>query len=135
MIQKVSHIGIAVRDLQAAIEVYKKLGLVVEGIETVESQKVRVAFLPIGKEVRIELLEPTSDESPIARFIEKKGEGIHHLALATDNIENELKQAEAQELQLIDKTPRQGAHHASIGFLHPKAMKGVLLELCQEKDG
>jgi methylmalonyl-CoA/ethylmalonyl-CoA epimerase len=135
MIQKVSHIGIAVTNLQEAIEVYKKLGLEVEAIETVESQKVRVAFLPVGKEVRIELLEPTSEDSPIARFIEKKGQGIHHIALATDNIENELIHAETQNLRLIDKTPRQGAHHASIGFLHPKAMNGVLLELCQEKDG
>lgn len=135
MIQKVSHIGIAVKNLQEAIAVYQKLGLEVEGIETVESQKVRVAFLPVGKEVRIELLEPTSDDSPIARFIEKKGQGIHHIALATDNIENELKMAELQELSPLDKVPRPGAHHASIGFLHPRAMNGVLLELCQEKDG
>ena len=132
MIQKVSHIGIAVSNLEEAIKVYEKLGLQVEGIETVESQKVRVAFLPVGKEVRIELLEPTSDDSPIARFIEKKGQGIHHLALATDSIENELQKAADNELRLIDQTPRPGAHHASIGFLHPKAMKGVLLELCQE---
>jgi len=133
MIQKVSHIGIAVSDLEEAIKVYEKLGLQVEGIEIVDSQKVRVAFLPVGKEVRIELLEPTSDDSPIARFIEKKGQGIHHLALATDNIENELQRATENELRLIDKIPRPGAHHASIGFLHPKAMKGVLLELCQEQ--
>ncbi len=133
MIQKVSHIGIAVLNLQEAIANYEKLGLKVEGIEVVESQKVRVAFLPIGNEVRLELLEPTSDDSPIAKFIEKKGQGIHHIALATDNVENELQQAEENELHPIDKTPRPGAHHASIGFLHPKALNGVLLELCQEK--
>jgi methylmalonyl-CoA/ethylmalonyl-CoA epimerase len=133
MIQKVSHIGIAVPNLEEAIKAYELLGLKVEGIETVESQKVRVAFLPVGKEVRIELLEPTSEDSPIARFIEKKGPGIHHLALATDDIEAELKRAAEKQLKLIDNTPRQGAHHASIGFLHPKAMNGVLLELCQEQ--
>lgn len=133
MINKVSHIGIAVKDLDKAIKTWTKLGLEVEGIETVESQKVRVAFLPIGKEVRIELLEPTAEDSPIARFIEKKGEGIHHLALATDDVENEMKNMQEQELRLIDKTPRPGAHNASIAFLHPKAMAGVLLEICQEK--
>lgn len=132
MIKKVSHIGIAVKNLDEALLTWKKLGLQVEGIETVESQKVRVAFLPVGSEVRLELLEPISDDSPIARFIEKKGEGIHHLALATDSIENELQKAADNELRLIDQTPRAGAHHASIGFLHPKAMKGVLLELCEE---
>lgn len=133
MINKVSHIGIAVKNLDDAIKTWTKLGLEVEGIETVESQKVRVAFLPIGKEVRIELLEPTAEDSPIARFIEKKGEGIHHLALATDDVENEMKNMQEQELRLIDKTPRPGAHNASIAFLHPKAMAGVLLEICQEK--
>jgi methylmalonyl-CoA/ethylmalonyl-CoA epimerase len=134
MIKKVSHIGIAVKNLEEAIETWTKLGLTVEAIETVESQKVRVAFLPVGEEVRIELLEPTSEDSPIARFIDKKGAGIHHLALATDNVVNEIKSAEDEGLRLIDKVPRQGAHDASIAFLHPKAMAGVLLELCQEKD-
>jgi methylmalonyl-CoA/ethylmalonyl-CoA epimerase len=133
MIQKISHIGIAVENLQEAILAYQKLGLQVEGIEIVESQKVKVAFIPVGNEVRIELLEPTSEDSPIARFIEKKGPGIHHIALATDDIEKELAHAEQNQLTLIDKNPRPGAHHASIGFLHPKAMHGVLLELCQEK--
>ncbi|MCF7919114.1 MAG: methylmalonyl-CoA epimerase [Candidatus Cloacimonetes bacterium] len=133
MISKVSHIGIAVKNLEEAIDIWTKLGLTVEGIETVESQKVRVAFLPIGKEVRIELLEPTSEDSPIAKYIEKKGVGIHHLALASDDVINEMQKAENNGLQLIDKTPRPGAHNASIAFLHPKAMAGVLLELCQEK--
>jgi len=133
MIKKVSHIGIAVKNLEEAIETWTKLGLTVEAIETVESQKVRVAFLPVGEEVRIELLEPTSEDSPIARFIDKKGAGIHHLALATDDVVNEIKSAEDEGLRLIDKVPRPGAHDASIAFLHPKAMAGVLLELCQEK--
>lgn len=132
MVKKISHIGIAVKDLEKSIEFYKNLGLELEGIEIVESQKVKVAFLPIG-EVRIELLEATSDDSPIAKFIEKKGEGIHHLAMATDNLQDRLNQIDEQGLRLIDKTPRPGAHGAKIAFLHPKATGGVLLELCEEK--
>ena len=132
MINKINHIGIAVKDLNAAIEMYKKLGFQVEGIDEVPSQKVKVAFLPVG-EVRIELLEPTSDDSPIAKFIEKKGPGIHHIAFSTDNTESELKQAEMNGLRLIDKTPRPGAHDTKIGFLHPKSTLGVLMEMCEEK--
>ncbi len=132
MIKKISHIGIAVKDLEKSIEFYKGFGLELEAIEVVESQKVKVAFLPVG-EVRIELLEPTSEDSPIAKFIEKKGEGIHHLAMATDNLQERLNQLEKDGLRLIDKTPRPGAHGASIAFLHPKATGGILLELCEEK--
>ncbi len=133
MIKKVSHIGIAVRNLDVSIEFYKKLGLELEAIEVVESQKVRVAFLPVGSEVRIELLEPTSDSSPIAKFLEKKGEGIHHLAFATDKLQDRLDQLDKDGFRLIDKTPRDGAHGADIAFLHPKGTGGVLLELCEEK--
>lgn len=132
MIKKISHIGIAVKNLDNAIEFYKNLGLELESIEVVESQKVRVAFFPVG-EVRIELLEATSDDSPIAKFIEKKGEGIHHLAMATDNLQDRLNQLENDGIRLIDKTPRPGAHGASIAFMHPKATGGILLELCEEK--
>ena len=132
MIKKISHIGIAVKDLEKSIEFYKGFGLELEAIEVVESQKVKVAFLPVG-EVRIELLEPTSEDSPIAKFIEKKGEGIHHLAMATDNLQERLNQLEKDGLRLIDKTPRPGAHGASIAFLHPKATGGIILELCEEK--
>ena len=103
-----------------------------EGIEEVASQKVRVAFLPMG-EVRIELLEPTSDDSPIAKFIAKRGEGIHHIAFGTDDVEEELKSVSEKEIRLIDKVPRSGAHGAKIAFLHPKSTLGVLMELCQEK--
>lgn len=133
MIKKVSHIGIAVKDLESAIKIYQQLGLELEATEVVDSQKVKVAFLPVGQEVRIELLEATSPESPIAKFIEKKGEGVHHLAFATDNLQDRLDQLAEEGVRLIDKKPRPGAHQADIAFLHPKATGGVLVELCQEK--
>jgi len=131
MITKISHIGIAVKNLDDAIEMYKKLGLEIESIEEVDSQKVKIAFILIG-DVRIELLAPTSDNSPIAKYIEKKGEGIQHLAFAVDDLPAELKKAEGNGLRLIDKVPRKGAHKADIAFLHPKSTKGVLVELCKE---
>ncbi|MCK5050327.1 MAG: methylmalonyl-CoA epimerase [Candidatus Cloacimonetes bacterium] len=132
MPKNVNHIGIAVKSIEETAEFYKKLGLEIESIEVVESQKVRVAFIPVG-DVRIELLEPTSDQSTIAKFIEKKGEGIHHVALGTENLIDKLAEAEANGIRLIDKTPRSGAHNAQIAFLHPKSSHGVLLELCEEK--
>ena len=132
MIKKISHIGIAVKNLDEAVKFYEKLGLQVEAYETVESQKVRVAFLPVG-ETRIELLESTDPEGPIAKFIEKKGEGIQHIALAVDDLPTALQEAEKNEITLIDKVPRPGAHGADIAFLHPKSTYGVLLELCKEK--
>jgi methylmalonyl-CoA epimerase len=130
--KNVNHIGIAVKSIEDTAEFYKKLGLEIESIEIVESQKVRVAFIPVG-DVRIELLEPTSDQSTIAKFIEKKGEGIHHVALGTKNLIDKLAEVEANGIRLIDKTPRSGAHNANIAFLHPKSSHGVLLELCEEK--
>ncbi|MBT4575180.1 MAG: methylmalonyl-CoA epimerase [Candidatus Cloacimonetes bacterium] len=132
MPKNVNHIGIAVKSIEDTAEFYKKLGLEIESIEIVESQKVRVAFIPVG-DVRIELLEPTSDQSTIAKFIEKKGEGIHHVALGTENLIDKLAEVEANGIRLIDKTPRSGAHNANIAFLHPKSSHGVLLELCEEK--
>ena len=132
MLKKVNHIGIAVKDLDVAIEFYQKLGLEVEAIETVESQNVKVAFIPLG-EVRIELLEATTEDSPIAKFIAKKGEGIHHVAFGTGDLISILKHAESKDIQLIDKVPRKGAHNAEIAFLHPNSTHGVLLELCEEK--
>ncbi|MBC8385166.1 MAG: methylmalonyl-CoA epimerase [Candidatus Cloacimonetes bacterium] len=131
MLEKVNHIGIAVRDLEKSIEFYRTLGLELEAIEEVRSQKVRVAFFPIG-EVRIELLEATSEHSPIAKFIEKKGEGIHHLAFGTNNIQSRLFEIEQKGIRLIDKIPRKGAHNSNIAFLHPKSTNGVLIELCEE---
>jgi methylmalonyl-CoA epimerase len=132
MLQKINHIGIAVHNLNEAIALYEKLGFQLEGIDEVPEQKVRVAFLPIG-EVRIELLEPTSEDSPIAKFLEKKGQGIHHIAFATDNINEEMARMVENELNLIDMKPRPGAHGTQIAFLHPKSTMGVLMELCEEK--
>ena len=131
MLEKLSHIGIAVKNLDKAVELYRNLGLELEAIETVEDQKVRVAFLPVG-DTRIELLEATSESSPIAKFIEKKGEGIHHLAFGSSNLKEDLQQAAENNIRLIDKKPRKGAHNADIAFLHPKSTLGVLIELCKE---
>ena len=131
MPKKISHIGIAVNSLDETVQFYKKLGLEVEGIEVIESQKVKVAFIPVGN-VRLELLEPISEDSTVAKFLVKKGEGIHHLALATENLEKRLQEIEKEGIKLIDKTPRKGAHETNIAFLHPTSTHGVLLELCEE---
>jgi len=132
MVKHISHIGIAVKDLDAGIEFYKKLGLELEAVEEVPSQMVKVAFFPCG-DTRIELLAPTSEESPVAKFIEKKGEGIQHLAFAVDDLPAALQESSDKGITLIDKEPRPGAHHADIAFLHPKSSMGVLIELCKEK--
>jgi methylmalonyl-CoA epimerase len=132
VVKKISHIGIAVKNLEEGIAFYEKLGLKLEAIEEVPSQMVRVAFLPCG-DTRIELLQPTSEDSPVAKFIEKKGEGIQHLAFAVDDLPQALKDIEAEGVRLIDKEPRPGAHQADIAFLHPKSTNGVLIELCKEK--
>jgi len=133
MIKHISHIGIAVKNLDEAIAVYEKLGLQLEGIEEVPSQMVKVAFFPCG-ETRLELLMPTSPESPIAKFIENRGEGIQHIALAVDNVTEELNKAKENGFRLIDTQPRPGSHNSEIAFLHPKSTLGVLIELCQEKE-
>ncbi|RLI04587.1 methylmalonyl-CoA epimerase [Candidatus Bathyarchaeota archaeon] len=133
MIKKISHIGIAVKNLDEAIKLYQEVfGLKVENIEVVEEQKVRIAFIPIG-ESRIELLESTDPEGPIAKFIENRGEGIQHIAFETDNVENELTKLKEKGLRLIDEKPRRGARNAKIAFIHPKSIHGVLLELCEEE--
>ncbi|HCM15406.1 MAG: methylmalonyl-CoA epimerase [Candidatus Cloacimonadaceae bacterium] len=132
MVKHISHIGIAVKDLDEGIAFYKKMGLSLEGIEEVPSQMVKVAFFPVG-DTRIELLAPTSEESPIAKFIEKKGEGIQHIAFAVDDLPDALKNSADEGIRLIDKEPRPGAHGADIAFLHPKSTGGVLIELCKEK--
>jgi methylmalonyl-CoA epimerase len=132
MLKHISHIGIAVKNLEEGIAFYQKLGLTLEGTEEVPSQMVRVAFFPIG-DTRIELLAPTSEESPIAKFIEKKGEGIQHIAFAVDDLPQTLKNTEEDGIRLIDKEPRPGAHGADIAFLHPKSTGGVLIEFCKEK--
>lgn len=131
MIRKVSHIGIAVKDLDEGIALYEKLGLTLEGVEEVPSQMVKVAFFPVG-DTRIELVAPTSEDSPVAKFIEKRGEGVQHIAFAVEDLEDALKETEEKGIRLIDKTPRPGAHKADIAFLHPKSTLGVLVELCKE---
>ncbi len=131
MITKIDHLGIAVRSLDEAMAYYENvLGLTCEGREEVESQKVRTAFFAAG-DVHIELLEPTSDESPIAKFLEKNGPGIHHLAFATDDITGQLAQAKEQGARLIHEVPFAGAGDKLVAFLHPKSTFGVLTEFCQ----
>ncbi|SHJ82437.1 methylmalonyl-CoA epimerase [Dethiosulfatibacter aminovorans DSM 17477] len=134
---KIAHIGIAVPNLQEALKFYKEsLGMDAAGFETVEEQKATVAFVPCG-ESRLELLESTSPDGPIGKFVEKnKGRaGIHHIALEVDDIAAELERLNDSGVDLIDKTPRYGAGGAKIGFIHPKATGGLLLELCQEPEG
>lgn len=127
----IEHIGIAVKSLEEAIPFWEKqLGLKCYNIEEVKEQKVRTAFFQIGQS-KIELLESTDPDGPIGKFIEKKGEGIHHLAIAVKNIQDNLDELNEKGVQLIDKTPRQGAEGLSIAFVHPKATHGVLLELCE----
>jgi len=132
MIKRIDHVGIAVRNLEEAIKVWEGLGLKVEEVEEVPEQKVRTAIIHVG-ESRIELLEPTAEDSPIAKFIAKRGEGIHHIALGVDNIEEHLKKLKEEGYRLIDEEPRIGAGGAKIAFVHPKAVTGVLLELCQRE--
>lgn len=131
MISKLNHIGIAVQSIEEARPLYEQaLGLPFQGIEEVPSQKVRVAFFGCG-EVRIELLEPTAVDSPIAVALAKRGPGLHHLAYETDDIEVELARLSEQGVRLIDESPRPGAHGTRIAFLHPKGTGKVLTELTQ----
>jgi len=133
-ISRIDHIGIAVPDLSEALKFYEGLlGLKSEDTEIVEEQKVKVAFLPTG-DSEIELLESTDPEGPIAKYIEKKGAGIQHIALRVDDIDAALAELKEAGVKLIDETPRYGAGGARIAFLHPKATGGVLLELCQRED-
>ncbi|KJR47222.1 Methylmalonyl-CoA epimerase [Desulfosporosinus sp. I2] len=128
---KLDHIGIAVKDMEVAKRFYTEtLGMKAQGEEIVEQQKVKVCFIPSG-DSEIELLESTSPEGPIAKFIEKNGEGIQHIAFRVDNIENALADLKAKGVRLIDEVPRYGAGGASIAFIHPKATGGILLELSQ----
>jgi methylmalonyl-CoA/ethylmalonyl-CoA epimerase len=131
MIKGIDHIGIAVNNLNEALAVYEgALGLKHERVKSVEDQKVKVAFLQVG-ESQIELLEPLNKESNLAGFLEKRGEGIHHVALRVDGIEDMLKKLQNQGITLIDEKPRPGAEGGKIAFVHPKSVKGVLLELCE----
>ena len=129
----IEHLGIAVKSLEEAIPYYENvLGLKCYAIEEVADQKVKTAFFKIGQ-TKLELLEPTSPESTIAGFIEKRGEGIHHLAFATDDVAACLAEAEEKGVRLIDKAPRAGAEQMMIAFVHPKSTKGVLTEFCMKK--
>jgi len=131
VIKKIDHIGIAVKDLDQQVKFYTEVfGLSCAGIELIADQKVKVAIFPIG-EVRIELLQPTAADSPIAKFLEKKGEGIHHIAYLVTDLEGNLIRLEQNEVKLIDPRPGVGAGGHRIAFLHPKATFGVLTELCE----
>jgi methylmalonyl-CoA/ethylmalonyl-CoA epimerase len=130
----IEHIGIAVSNLENAIELYEKVfGLECYNIEEVTDQKVRTAFFRIG-DTKIELLESTDPEGPIGKFIEKRGEGVHHIAFAVENIEDQLKYSEEHGVKLIDAKPRKGAEGLEIAFLHPKSTSGVLIEICENKN-
>jgi methylmalonyl-CoA/ethylmalonyl-CoA epimerase len=129
--KKINHIGIAVKSIETAASLYRDvLGMTYEGSEEVTDQKVRVAFFAVG-ESRIELLEPTSADSPVAKFLEKNGEGIHHIAYEVEDIAAALDRLRQENVRMVDEIPRCGAHGTRIAFLHPKATGGVLTELCQ----
>ena len=128
----IEHIGIAVKSIETAIPYYEKvLGLKCYNIEEVKDQKVKTAFFMVGQ-TKLELLESTDPEGPIGKFIEKKGEGIHHIAFAVENLSEALVDAETAGVQLIDKAPRKGAENLNIAFLHPKSTLGILTELCED---
>jgi methylmalonyl-CoA epimerase len=129
---KINHLGIATKSIAESLKFWEKsLGLENVHTEVVEEQKVRVAMLPIG-ESRVELLEPTSEDSPISKFLEKRGGGIHHIAVEVENIEEALAKLKTQGARLIDETPRIGAEGCLIAFVHPATTGGVLLELTQK---
>jgi len=129
----VDHIGIAVKSIDEALGFWQStLGIKCTGVEEVKEQKVKTAFLPIG-DTEVELLEATSEESPVAKFIEKKGEGIHHLAIRVENLEAALAELKEKGVKLIDETPRYGAGGARIAFIHPKSTGGILLELSERQ--
>jgi methylmalonyl-CoA/ethylmalonyl-CoA epimerase len=130
MLQKIDHLGIAVHSIDASRDFYEQvLGLPCQGEETVDSQKVKTAFFAIG-DTHIELLEPTSDDSPIAKFLEKNGEGLHHIAYRTDDIEQQLDKARQSGCRLVHEVPIAGAGGKLVAFLHPKSTNGVLTEFC-----
>ena len=133
MVKKVDHIGIAVKNLDEALKFYENtLGIKCTETETIDEQKVKVAFLPIG-DTEVELLESTDENGPISKFIGKRGEGIQHIAYRVDNIEKAIEEFKEKGIRLIDEKPRYGAGGARIAFLHPKSTFGVLIELCERK--
>ena len=133
-VSHIEHLGIAVKSLEEAIPYWENvLGLKCYNIEEVADQKVKTAFFMVGQ-TKIELLEPTSEESTIAKYIEKRGQGVHHVAFAVEGIEDALADATEKGVQLIDKAPRKGAEGMTIAFLHPKSTQGILTELCENKN-
>ncbi len=133
MIKKIEHIGIAVKNMNDSNELFKKLfGKEHYKIEAVESEGVNTSFFMLG-ETKIELVQSTNENSSIAKFIEKKGEGIHHIAYAVDDIEKEMARLKGEGFELINQQPKDGADNKKICFLHPKTTNGILVELCQEK--
>jgi len=133
-ITHIEHIGIAVKSLEESIAYYEGiLGLKCYAVEEVKEQRVKTAFFMVGQ-TKLELLESTDPEGPVGKFLEKKGEGVHHLAFATSNLEEALVQMEEKGVALIDKKPRKGAEGLDIAFLHPKSTHGVLTELCEDKN-
>lgn len=133
MFNGMDHVGVAVKNLEEALHVYRDiLGFQLRGIHVLTERKVKVAFLSTGGEANIELLEPLGDDSPIARFLESRGEGIHHIAIKVKDIEKVLGEFKSKGVTLVDDKPREGAEGKKIAFVHPKSTKGVLLELCQE---
>lgn len=131
MVRKVDHIGVAVKNLDEALHFYENiLGLKAAGKEVVEEQKVTVAFLPVG-DSEVELLESTQEDGPIAKFIEKNGEGVQHIAYKVDNIEEAIAEMKEKGIRMIDEKPRYGAGGARIAFCHPKSTFGVLIELTE----
>ena len=134
-VRAVNHIGIAVRSIDAQRPFYEgALGAVFEGAEEVPDQKVRVSFFRIG-DVRLELLEPTEPASTVAAFLDKRGEGLHHVALTVESIEERIAELKQSGVRMIDDAPRRGGHHTRIAFLHPKSTFGVLTELCEPEEG
>ena len=134
-VKAINHIGIAVRSIDAQRPFYEgTLGAVYEGVEEVADQKVRVGFFRVG-DVRLELLEPSDPTSPIATFLDKKGEGLHHVAYTVDDIEARIAELKENGVRMIDQSPRPGAHHTRMAFVHPKSSCGVLTELCEPLDG
>ena len=133
MVSKIDHIGIAVKNLEESLHFYQEtLGLDLTGTEVVEEQGVRVAFLPVG-DTEIELLESTDPEGPIARYIEKRGQGVQHLAVRVENIEEAIREMKEKGIRMIDEVPRYGAGGAKIAFCHPKSTGGVLIELTERE--
>jgi methylmalonyl-CoA/ethylmalonyl-CoA epimerase len=131
MIKKIHHIAIAVKDVEKAAKFYEKiLGLKLGGVEEVAGMDVKVGFIQVG-ETRIELVQPLDPASGVAKFIEKKGEGIHHICYEVENAADALETFKEKGVKLIDETPRTGAHHTKVGFVHPKSTGGVLTEICE----